>query len=470
MRVAFSLCFFIGVFLLLTALVRHQIDRERPAGDLLRLLGRIKVVQLVVVVQLEFLCAGKGQGGQLPDGDLKALRPGAVAEGLCVERAHAPLPADGAAVGAEDLRPHRRAQRQRIQLRGLPAADRVVIQRDRARLVCKVIVLVQPVPCAAGAADERVPDALGLIQRAAVGAAVQQPVETDGSVLLRIEPGLVRGGVVVKLASDQPVQLLVRQRRELLRPQHAPDGEADVRAKPLFAPFRVGVIGAVDPHEHERGLQPPVQRGAAFRDGIRAPVRREAALRENDDGIAPADRPQDPDGSGQVAGEELLRQDAAAPGQPLEERPGAVVFVDEIAGLARMRHLRDVIKILKGFVVGQQHIGRLDLPQRRVVDLDALPPAEPEPHEKKDEGVVQRVRRPVGARKADAPEKNGEQRAQQRGQREDRRQPQPRRDRDVFQNDGEEKQDQRRDRRNGDRLPSAGARRIYSVHGIPPAV
>ena len=52
-RLVFTL--FHRLSLLLFSSLRHQVDRERPAGDLPRLGERIEVVQFVFVIELEFL-------------------------------------------------------------------------------------------------------------------------------------------------------------------------------------------------------------------------------------------------------------------------------------------------------------------------------------------------------------------------------------------------------------------------------
>ena len=84
-----------------------------------------------------------------------------------------------------------------------------------------------------------------------------------------------------------------------------------------------------------------------------------------------------------------------------------------------MRHLRDVIEILKGLVVGQQDVRRLELAQEGVVDLDALSPAQPDPDQEEDEGVGHRVRRSLPAAEAEAADKKEDQAEEQRGQQDD---------------------------------------------------
>ena len=117
-------------------------------------------MQLFFVIQLEFLSAGEGEGGQLFDGDRKILRLGTVAENRRVQRALARFPPDRSAVRPKDLRPDGRVQAERVQLLRLHTADRVVIAADRARRVREAIALVKAVAFPAGAAAEFVPRAL----------------------------------------------------------------------------------------------------------------------------------------------------------------------------------------------------------------------------------------------------------------------------------------------------------------------
>ena len=232
-------------------------------------------------------------------------------------------------------------------------------------------------------------------------------------------------------------------------------------------------VGALDPQEHQRQLHPPVHGRAALHNGVGAPVRREPSLREDDDGIAPADRPQDAERRGHVGREELFRQDAAPFRHDLEDGTRAVVFIDKVTGLARVRHPGDVIEVLKGLVIRQQDVRRIERAQRRVVDLDALPSAQPQPDDQKNDGVHHRIRRPLPSPEEDTTDQDKDQREQQRGQREDRRQLLPQRqsadqrEHDLAQKDGEQKQSCCQDRDRGDPLSPEGVRRRFRmVHGV----
>ena len=158
-------------------------------------------------------------------------------------------------------------------------------------------------------------------------------------------------GVIEEFFPNEFFKLNIRHLLQLLRAQHMGDADAYIRGESLFSPLWVGKIGSVDPHEHEGNSQPPIKSGAVFHDRIGAAVRRKAAFREDDHGESVSDHTHDPDAGGHVAGKQLFGQDSTPLCHRFQDRPRAIVFIDKVTGIPRVRYLRNIVEILKGSVV-----------------------------------------------------------------------------------------------------------------------